>query len=614
MRRLKFTAFALVFLLTCLCANLAQGQLREIGQELQKLSSVKDSVSLVNSLNRLGALYRYRNIDSCFHYGMKAKRIAASLHYQQGQTNADHVIAFALYKRGLYAESLELFGKVLAGYQQHADTANIARVYMDMSAVLHKDLANQAKINAMMQTAMQTGKKLKKDSVLSLVYFNYCNFNATLSEDSVNYYLTKSKEIASRFKDEYMLALHRSKQIYLLNRAYLLTRKGHKPKVLPAAKQLLSDAKNMGNVNLEIYALLILANYYHEDNPQKAFEYYNQICEVAQKSGDNELQIYYLTGALGRATKSGIKDDIINAYAALEEAMIADRENMKKFIGDYVRYNAIEDHNKLLSEKNAQRTLWLVIISFSSTIIVLAIYLIMLRRSRKAKKQIETLNNAANMQVIAMEEAKHQAVKEEQQRLGQDLHDGLSSSIAAVQHQLENLAMDTMDTSLKDKLRKLQTVVESAYDAARNKSHEWFRAAEERQAQSFEQRIKLLTENALPDFRYNKEIHIDDSSLLRVGADTRIALLRIIQEAITNIIKHAKAKNVGILIYEEMENLILIISDDGKGLGEKKPDYEKSALGLQSIRRRVRYLNGETNIQSSTKGTEITVSIPLTSS
>lgn len=614
MRRLKFTAFALVFLLTCLCANRAQGQLREIEQELQKLSSIKDSVSLVNSLNRLGALYRYRNIDSCFHYGMKAKRIAASLHYRQGQTNADHVIAFSLYKRGLYAESLELFSKVLAGYQQLADTANIARVYMDMSAVLHKDLANQAKINALMQMAMQTGKKLKKDSVLSLVYFNYCNFNATLSEDSINYYLTKSQEIASRYKDEYMLALNRSKQVYLLNRAYLVNRKGHKPEVLPAAKQLLSDAQDMGNVNLAIYALLILANYYHEDDPQKAFEYYNQICEVARESGDNELQIYYLTGALGRATKSGNKDDIVNAYAALEKAMIADRENMKKFIGDYVRYSAIEDHNKLLSEKNAQRTLWLVIISATASIIVLAIYLIMLRRSRKAKAQIEALNNAANMQIIAMEEAKHQAVREEQQRLGQDLHDGLSSYIAGIKHQLETLSMDTEDTFLKKKLVSMQAGITSAYEVARNKSHEWFRAAEGQQEHSFEQRIKLLTENALPDTRYNKEIHIDDTSLLRISADIRIALLRIIQEAITNIIKHAKAKNVGILIYEEMENLILIISDDGKGLGEKKPDYEKSALGLQSIRRRVRYLNGETNIQSSTKGTEITVSIPLTSS
>lgn len=49
---------------------------------------------------------------------------------------------------------------------------------------------------------------------------------------------------------------------------------------------------------------------------------------------------------------------------------------------------------------------------------------------RKAKRLIETLNQVANMQVFAMEEIKQQAILEEQKRLGQDLHDGLSSSIA----------------------------------------------------------------------------------------------------------------------------------------------------------------------------------------
>jgi len=62
-----------------------------------------------------------------------------------------------------------------------------------------------------------------------------------------------------------------------------------------------------------------------------------------------------------------------------------------------------------------------------------------------------------------------------------------------------------------------------------------------------------------------------------------------------------------------MDKLILVIHDDGKGLGEQKSGNEKSAMGLQSIRRRTQYLNGETNIRSDTNGTEITVSIPLNS-
>lgn len=607
MLRLKFVSYLFPFFLCCLYANLAQGQIREIQQELSGLSFIKDSISKVTSLNRLGTLYRTRNADSCFFYGMKAKRLATDINYQKGQTDADHVIAFALFKRGLYAESLELLGNVLSNYQQIDDIEQIVRVYLDMIEVQNKGISDRDEIISLLNTTIQTGKKLKKDSIMAYVYTSYINRGPDISEDSINYYLNKSKEIASRFNDEQIL------NHYRLWQTRLLVLNGQKDKALPLIRQLIADARHLGNTNFEINAHFLMVGYC-DTNPEMALDHCYQAYEAAQKSGDKSLQIYILNNTLAVAEHVGDKDEIIKAHEELEKAMAADWENSRKFISDYVKFNNIQADNKLLSAENSRRTLWLVVISFAASIIVLAIYLIMLRRSRKAKEQIDALNNMANMQIIAMEEAKHEAVREEQQRLGQDLHDGLSSSIAAVRHQLENLAMDTTNTSLKDKLRKLQTVVESAYDAARNKSHEWFRAAEERQEHSFEQRIKLLTDSALPDSRYQKDIQIDDRSLLRVNADTRIALLRIIQEAVTNIIKHAKAKNVGILIYEEMESLVLIISDDGKGLGEKKPDYEKSALGLQSIRRRVRYLNGETNIQSSTKGTEITVSIPLTSS
>ncbi|WP_316818690.1 sensor histidine kinase [Pedobacter nyackensis] len=559
---------------------------------------------MVNSLNRLGTLYRSRNADSCFYYGMKAKRMAANIHYQEGQTEAEHIIAFALFKRGLYAQSLELLGKLLPQYQQYNDIEKIVRVYLDMAEVENKGISDRTKILSLLQKAIQTGKKLKKDSIMSEAYANYYNRNSSLSNDSVNYYMGKSRAIANRYKDERMLIFNQ------LGQARLLDSNGLSQQALPRARYLLSEAQRVGNANLQINALFLITGFY-ENKPRVALKYLYQAYEVAQKSGSLNFEIYILNCALETANKLDDKDEIIKIYVELEKAMAVDWEKSKKFFGDYVKYNDIQNDNKLLSEKNAQRTLWLLVISISSILIVLTTYLIMLRLNRKAKARIESLNNVANLQIIAMEEAKHQAVREEQQRLGQDLHDGLSSSIAAIKHQLETLSIDTNDVDLKKKLSELQTDTEHAYAAARNKSHEWFSAADKQQEQSFEKQIILLTDSSLPDSRYNKAIHIDDSSLTGVGMDTRIALLRIIQEAITNIIKHAKAKNVGILIYEEEDNLILTINDDGIGLDEKKSVNGKSTMGLQSIRRRVQSLNGETKIHSDSKGTEITVSIPL---
>lgn len=611
MYRIQPLIFWLPVFFLCLDNYSAQGQVQQIQEELHKLPFIKDSITRVNSLNRLGMLYRNRNIDSCFHYGMEAKRIATGVHYRKGQIDADHMIAFSLYCKGLYAESLELYSKILSGYQQLADTPKIIRVCMDMAAVLNKDISHPQKVVDFMQMAIHLGRNLKEDSVMALIYTNYCTFNKELTADSIAYYMSRSEEIASRYNDEYMIALNRSKRLFRLNRT------GHRPEVLPLAKQLLSNAQRMGNANLQLQALIILSNYYYYadvPNPQEELNYFDQINEVVLQSGNGELQVDVLAGALEAAKRLGNKDTIIKVHIALEAAMKADREKMKKFIGDYVRYNAIENDNRLLNEKNAQRTLWMLIVSFSAIIIVLIIYLIMLYESRKAKAQVETLNNAVNMQIIAMEEAKYQAVREEQQRLGQDLHDGLSSTIAAFRHQLEILSMDIGDTALKNKFDTLRAEMEKAYETVRTKSHEWFSAADEQQEQSFEKQIRLLTNNALPDNRYNKTIQIDDHSLTGVGTDTRIALLRIIQEAVTNIIKHAKARNVEILIYEEGDNLILTINDDGIGLGEKRSGNQRSAMGLESIYRRVQCLKGETRINSNTKGTEVTISIPLAAS
>lgn len=594
----------LLTLLIYVCNHSVQGQIREIEQELQRLSLIKDSVALVNSLNRLGTLYRARNTDSCFYYGVKAKGMAANIHYQKGQTEASHSIAYAFYKRGLYAESLELLGKVLSQYEQLNDTEKIIQVYLDMSDVLNKGVSDRAKIISLMQKTIQIGKKLKKDSIMSKVYAHYCLRNPDLQQDSVHYYINKSKEIASRYKDETMMIYNQ------LWKGDLLFSKGQLQEVLPLARQSLLDAKRNGNTNLVINALFLMTGVY-ENNPKKALEYLYQAYEAAQKSGDSSIEVYILHSALEVAKQLGDKDEIIKVYSELDKSITADWEKSKEFIKDYVAYNAVQDQNKLLSEKNEQRALWLVIISFSATMILLAIYLIMLRRDRKAKAQIESLNDMANLQIIAMEEAKHQAIREEQQRLGQDLHDGLSSSIAAIRYQLEVLLMDTNDVVLKNKLSMLQHETDNAYKAARNKSHEWFRAGDEQQEQSFEKQIKLLTDSSLPDSRYKKTIQIDNNSLIGVDIDTRIALLRIIQEAITNIIKHAKAKNVGILIYEEEDTLLLTINDDGIGLDEKKSKNGSSTMGLQSIRRRVQSLNGETKIHSDVNGTEIIVSIPL---
>ena len=95
-----------------------------------------------------------------------------------------------------------------------------------------------------------------------------------------------------------------------------------------------------------------------------------------------------------------------------------------------------------------------------------------------------------------------------------------------------------------------------------------------------------------------------------------LTILRIIQEACNNIIKHAEAKNVYVNLYRNEDELVVTIEDDGNGFdienlqSMSKDDY--SGFGLSMMHERVFLLSGKMEIKSElNKGTKIKVKVPL---
>ena len=97
---------------------------------------------------------------------------------------------------------------------------------------------------------------------------------------------------------------------------------------------------------------------------------------------------------------------------------------------------------------------------------------------------------------------------------------------------------------------------------------------------------------------------------VEIGPDASIALFRIFQEALTNIMKHAKASEVTVDIVNRKEGVDLVIADNGVGL--KEVDRQKPrSFGLRGIQERVAHFNGKVEIRSKPgKGTTISVHVP----
>jgi signal transduction histidine kinase len=102
---------------------------------------------------------------------------------------------------------------------------------------------------------------------------------------------------------------------------------------------------------------------------------------------------------------------------------------------------------------------------------------------------------------------------------------------------------------------------------------------------------------------------------LPTGLET--TLYRITQEALTNVLRHAKAKRVGVILERRPDHVLLIVEDDGRGFDAQaalKAPGAHGRLGLLGMQERVILANGTIEIESTPgAGTTVFVRIPLES-
>jgi signal transduction histidine kinase len=110
------------------------------------------------------------------------------------------------------------------------------------------------------------------------------------------------------------------------------------------------------------------------------------------------------------------------------------------------------------------------------------------------------------------------------------------------------------------------------------------------------------------------EFHDTTAPLLRLSPQIESQLYRIVQEALNNVAKHARARRVSVLLERRGDEAILIVEDDGQGFdvdGIAQRDLKKARLGLVSMQERAALVGGRVQFESSPgKGTTVFVRIP----
>lgn len=201
------------------------------------------------------------------------------------------------------------------------------------------------------------------------------------------------------------------------------------------------------------------------------------------------------------------------------------------------------------------------------------------------------------------------AREKERTRIAREIHDELGQALTALKMELhwwfEKLPKD--DNELVEGVQKLSQLLDENVHLVQRISSELrpgmldllgLSAAIEWQAAQFRDRTGIKC-----DF-----ISIPEDTVL--DETSSIAIFRIFQEACTNIVRHAKATKIEIVLKETPEEVELKISDNGKGITDKEISNPKS-FGLMGIKERAMSLGGTVEISGAeNKGTTVRVRIP----
>lgn len=201
------------------------------------------------------------------------------------------------------------------------------------------------------------------------------------------------------------------------------------------------------------------------------------------------------------------------------------------------------------------------------------------------------------------------AKEQERLRIAREVHDEIGGLLTAIKMDLawmkQRLPAD--HAVLVEKTTTIEGLVDKAATAARNLAHSLrpgyldsfgIIAAIEMEANEFQQRTGISCTLA----------HTDED--IELNPDVSIALFRIFQESLTNIMKHAQADAVEVTVSDQGDCVSLTIVDNGRGFADAERLKPRS-FGLRGIQERVEHFGGEVKISSTPgKGTTVAVSIP----
>jgi signal transduction histidine kinase len=232
-----------------------------------------------------------------------------------------------------------------------------------------------------------------------------------------------------------------------------------------------------------------------------------------------------------------------------------------------------------------------------------------LRQNREMARLTEELRQKEQIRAQLLEKV-ISAQEEERKRIARELHDDTSQALTSLVVGLKVLEGLQEPAQIRAQVGELRELVAATLASVHGLALE-LRPSVLDDAGLVAATQRYVTSQAR---KYGLEVDLHTAGLdrARLLPETETAVYRIIQEALANVARHARATSASIVLERRGERLVAIVEDDGRGFEVERLLASEQSLGLHGMRERTLLVGGKLTIESSPGGgTTIFVEVPL---
>ena len=300
--------------------------------------------------------------------------------------------------------------------------------------------------------------------------------------------------------------------------------------------------------------------------------------------------IYYKTGAFKQSIENKneyytIKDSLFNKSSANTLAYYQTLYETEKKEKELVEKNS---NIQLLEKDNeASKKLFIIIVIASA----LLFGLILLYRNQKDLKGKKLLQEKYSQDLL-------QSQENERIRISKDLHDGIGQKLLIIKNKLLSKGESETKEMVEETIEEVRSISRDLYP---------FQLQELGITRAIEHTITQIDENTT--LFISSEIDNIDHLFQK---EQEVNIYRIVQESLSNIIKHAKAEASKVSIKKMTDKIIISIKDNGVGFDFNEKYQDENSLGLKTLLERTKFLSGQMKIHSKKgDGTLIEFTLPV---